>query len=56
MHATIHTVAPGARLVPLTAPPVAGGVLLGMERTGMDAPARRETLIQSTHELLRPRL
>lgn len=56
MRATIHAVAPGARLVPLTAPPVAGGVLLGMERAGLDAPARRETLIQSTHELLRPRL
>ena len=50
---TVHAVAPGARLVRLTAPPVVGGVLLGMEQAAEDAPALRETLIQSTQEMLR---
>ena len=31
----IHAVAPGARLVRLSAPPVVGGVLLGMEQGGL---------------------
>lgn len=55
MRQTIHTVAPGARFMPLSAPPVVGGVLLGMEQAGLDAPAFRETLIQSTVELLAAR-
>lgn len=55
MRQTIHTVAPGARFMPLSAPPVVGGVLLGMEQAGLDAPAWRETLIQSTVELLSAR-
>ena len=55
MRQTIHTVAPGARFMPLTAPPVVGGVLLGMEQAGLNAPTRRETLIQSTVELLAAR-
>jgi N-acetylglucosamine kinase-like BadF-type ATPase len=33
---TVHKFAPGARLVRLHAPPVVGGALLGMERTGLD--------------------
>jgi N-acetylglucosamine kinase-like BadF-type ATPase len=49
---TIHAVAPGARLVRLTAPPVVGGVLLGMEQVGMRPAALRQTLIASTNELL----
>lgn len=52
MRQTIHTVAPGAHFSPLTAPPVVGGVLLGLEQAGLDAPARREALIQSTVKLL----
>jgi N-acetylglucosamine kinase-like BadF-type ATPase len=55
MRQTIHTVAPGARFVPLTAPPVVGGTLLGLEQAGLAAPALRETLIQSTIELLASR-
>ncbi|MBI1877728.1 MAG: hypothetical protein HYR94_05785, partial [Chloroflexi bacterium] len=55
MRQTIHMVAPGAQFVPLTAPPVVGGVLLGMDQAGLDAPALRETLIQSTVELLAAR-
>jgi N-acetylglucosamine kinase-like BadF-type ATPase len=55
MRQTVHTVAPGARFVPLSAPPVVGAVLLGMEQAGLDAPAWRETVIQSTVELLSAR-
>lgn len=55
MRQTIHTVAPGARFIPLSAPPVVGGVLLGMEQAGLAAPAPRERVIQSTVELLAAR-
>jgi N-acetylglucosamine kinase-like BadF-type ATPase len=50
---TIHAEAPGARLVRLAAPPVVGGVVLGMQVAGIDAPGRRERLIKSTAELLK---
>ena len=53
MRQTIHTEAPGAHLVRLAAPPVVGAVVLGMQVAGIDAPARRERLIQSTAELLK---
>jgi N-acetylglucosamine kinase-like BadF-type ATPase len=53
MRDTIQPVAPGARLVRLTAPPVVGGALLGMEQAGEDALALREALIQSTQKLLK---
>ena len=49
MEATIHAVAPGARLVHPTAPPVVGGVLLGMEQAGVETATLRQTLIESTH-------
>ena len=52
MREAIHAVAPGARLVRLCAPPVVGGVLLGMEQVGLDPSPVREVLIQSTQELL----
>lgn len=55
MRQTIHAVAPGAQFVSLTVPPVVGGVLLGMEQAGLDAPGLRETLIKSTVELLAAR-
>jgi N-acetylglucosamine kinase-like BadF-type ATPase len=35
MQQTIHSIAPGARLVRLTAPPVVGAVILGMEQAGL---------------------
>jgi hypothetical protein len=44
---TVHAVAPGARFVRLTAPPVVGAVLLGMEQVGIAAPEKREALIRS---------
>jgi N-acetylglucosamine kinase-like BadF-type ATPase len=52
MRETIHPVAPGARLVPLNAPPVVGGVLLGMEQVGVDHAAVRSNLIEGTNRLL----
>jgi len=55
MQETIHPVAPGARLVRLTAPPVVGGVLLGMEQAGEDPCPVREALIYSTREMLNRR-
>ena len=53
MQETIHAVAPRARLVRLTAPPVVGGALLGMEQVGLPTASLRPTLIASTNELLR---
>ncbi len=47
MRATIHSRAPGARLVRLAAPPVVGAVLLGMEQAGVDASGVREVLLRS---------
>jgi len=55
MRQTVYTVAPGARFTSLSAPPVVGGVLLGMEQAGLNAPTLRETLIQSSMELLSTR-
>jgi N-acetylglucosamine kinase-like BadF-type ATPase len=49
---TIHDVAPGARLVRLTAPPVVGGVLLGMEQVGLEYTGVRQTLIETTSVML----
>jgi N-acetylglucosamine kinase-like BadF-type ATPase len=50
MREAIQAVASGARLVRLTAPPVAGAVLLGMEMGGLNACSRREKLIASVSE------
>jgi N-acetylglucosamine kinase-like BadF-type ATPase len=52
MRQTVHAVAPGARFVRLTAPPVVGGVLLGMEQAGLNGRVIRERLIQTTQTLL----
>ena len=51
--ATVHAVAPRARLVRLVAPPVVGGVLLGMEQTGLDWRSNRGHLTETTNRLLR---
>lgn len=50
---TIHAVAPGARLVRLKAPPVIGGVLLGMRQRSLDMEIVRPTLIRTTNDLIR---
>jgi N-acetylglucosamine kinase-like BadF-type ATPase len=49
---TVHHVAPEARLINLTIPPVVGGVLLGMEVAGIDSHSLRTRLILSTKALL----
>ena len=49
---TIHAVAPGANLVRLTAPPVVGGVLLGMEACGLETTAVRAPLLASANEIM----
>jgi len=53
MLSTIQAVAPGARLVRLTVPPVIGGVLLGMEKAGLAYANRRQVLIETTGALYR---
>lgn len=52
MAATIHEVAPRARLARLTAPPVVGGVLLGMEQAGVEYSDVRQALIESTNAII----
>jgi N-acetylglucosamine kinase-like BadF-type ATPase len=52
MGETIHAVAPGAKLVPLNAPPVVGGVLLGMEQAGLDFRQIRPHLVEETKRFL----
>ena len=47
MQATIQALAPRARLVRLSVPPVVGTVLLGMEQAGADASRARRTLVSS---------
>jgi len=53
MHATIHPTAPGARLVRLSAPPVVGGVILGMQKASQDARPARSKLIETTRKLFK---
>ena len=48
---TIRAVAPGAQLTRLTAPPVAGAVMLAMEQAGVDVRPRRETIIGQAEAL-----
>ena len=45
-------VAPFARFVRLTAPPVVGAVLLGMEQLGIDGYGNKERLITTTQSLI----
>jgi N-acetylglucosamine kinase-like BadF-type ATPase len=45
LYAAVHAEAPGARFVPLTAPPVVGAVLLGMRTAGRDHAGARAPLI-----------
>lgn len=54
MHETVLRLAPLARFVRLQAPPVVGGVLLGMEAAGAAFAGVRECLIDSTQALLAP--
>jgi N-acetylglucosamine kinase-like BadF-type ATPase len=54
MRQTIQATAPGARLVRLEAPPVVGGVLLGMEQVGLDTAVYRQPLLHSASTLISP--
>ena len=56
MMETVHNIAPGAKTVRLTVPPVVGGVLLGMEQAGVDYPPLRQTLIETTAAILNQHL
>ncbi|MEW5868354.1 MAG: BadF/BadG/BcrA/BcrD ATPase family protein [Chloroflexota bacterium] len=51
MRQTIQALAPGAQMVRLTAPPVVGGVLLGMQQAGCDGRAVRQKLIDTASRL-----
>ncbi|MCB8928168.1 MAG: ATPase [Ardenticatenaceae bacterium] len=52
MRQTIQAAAPGATLVRLEAPPVVGGVLLGMEPVGLETAVLRQPLLHSANVLL----
>ena len=45
---TIHKLAPKAKLVKLEAPPVVGGVVLGMQKAGFETSPIHKNLIEST--------
>jgi N-acetylglucosamine kinase-like BadF-type ATPase len=49
---TIHKVAPRAKLVRLEAPPVLGGVVLGMQKAGLDTYAIHAQLTASTKSFI----
>jgi N-acetylglucosamine kinase-like BadF-type ATPase len=53
MRMIIHGTSPGARLVRLTAPPVVGGIVLGMQAAGQDARPVRTKLIETTRKLIK---
>jgi len=60
MRQTIHELAPKAKMVRLTAPPVVGGVLLGMQAAGWLTPgpqmaAMRQKLLTSAQVFFQPR-
>jgi len=46
----IHAAAPAARLLRLNTWPVVGGVLLGMEKSGIDPRPLQANLIDSTRQ------
>jgi N-acetylglucosamine kinase-like BadF-type ATPase len=53
VRSTIEAVAPAAHLKRLTAPPVIGGVLLGMEEAGLDLAPARIRLVRTTTDMLK---
>ena len=50
----VHAVAPAARIVPLTAPPVVGAAMLGLDLLGAGRPAHARTRAGLTHRRLDP--
>ncbi len=55
MFEAVRAVAPNARFVRLTVPPVVGAVLLGMQAAGRTAQALRQNLVVSTQRLMAER-
>lgn len=55
MQRTVLALAPQAKFLRLAAPPVVGGVLLGMEQAGFDGWAVRDRLIESTNAIIAAR-
>jgi N-acetylglucosamine kinase-like BadF-type ATPase len=53
MRAAVLAVAPRARFVRLSAPPVIGGVLLGMEQGGVNGWLVKDRLIETTNDLMK---
>ena len=51
LFAAIRAEAPHAQFVRLTAPPVIGAVVLGMDAAGIDGAARRSQMIQTLHRV-----
>jgi N-acetylglucosamine kinase-like BadF-type ATPase len=56
LHTALTAEAPGARLTPLSAPPVIGGVVLAMQQVGRPTEAARERLLETTPTLPPPQL
>ena len=52
LRATVLETAPNAKFVRLTAPPVVGGVLLGMQEAGLNGYAMRDKLIATTNKIM----
>jgi N-acetylglucosamine kinase-like BadF-type ATPase len=50
---TVLETASGARFVRLNAPPVVGGVLLGMEKAGLNGYGMRDKLLRTTNQILK---
>jgi N-acetylglucosamine kinase-like BadF-type ATPase len=50
---TVLATAPQAQFVRLNAPPVVGGVLLGMEKAGLNGYAMRDKLLRTTNQILK---
>ena len=52
LYAAIRAVAPGASFVRLSAPPVVGAVLIGMQMAGLETQPVRARLIESSQQLM----
>jgi N-acetylglucosamine kinase-like BadF-type ATPase len=52
LQGTIHKLAPKARLVKLEAPPVVGGVVLGMQKAGLETAPVHKNLTDSTRTFI----
>jgi len=56
LRATIYRQAPNVRLIKLETPPVIGGVVLGMQRAGMNTKLIHRNLVTSTNRFIEDRL